>query len=137
IVATPSDFGASGERPTHPELLDYLAQQLIAGGWRLKEIHKQIMTSAVYMQATETDPQRESVDPDNRWFWHRSRRRLEAEVIRDAMLAASGQLDTRMFGPGSLDESHRRRSIYFTIKRSQLVPSMMLFDAPEPLQGLG
>ncbi|MBI3836841.1 MAG: PSD1 domain-containing protein [Planctomycetia bacterium] len=137
IVATPSDFGAQGERPTHPELLDYLADQLIQNGWRLKEIHKLIMTSAVYMQGTDADPKRASVDPDNLLLWHRSRQRLEAEVVRDAMLAASGQLDERMFGPGSLDESHRRRSIYFTIKRSQLVPSMILFDAPDSLQGLG
>ncbi len=64
-------------------------------------------------------------------------RRLEAEVIRDAMLAVSGQLDEKMFGPGTLDPSHHRRSIYFTVKRSQLVPSMMLFDAPDSLQGLG
>ncbi len=137
IVATPSDFGAQGERPTHPELLDYLAGQLFQGGWRLKDMHKLIMTSAVYMQATDTDPRRASVDPDNRLLWHRWRQRLEAEVIRDAMLAASGQLDERMFGPGSLDESNRRRSIYFTIKRSQLVPSMILFDGPDSLQGLG
>jgi hypothetical protein len=137
IVTTPSDFGAQGERPTHPELLDFLADQLIQGGWRLKDVHKLIMTSAVYMQATDADPRRASVDPDNLLLWHRSRQRLEAEAIRDAMLSASGQLDERMFGPGSLDESNRRRSIYFTIKRSQLVPSMVLFDAPDSLQGLG
>ena len=137
IVATPSDFGASGERPTHPELLDYLAGQLIDGGWRLKDIHKQIMTSAVYVQSTEADPRRAGLDPENSLLWHRSRQRLEAEVIRDAMLAASGQLDERMYGPGTLDATHRRRSIYFTVKRSQLVPSMTLFDAPDSLQGLG
>ncbi len=137
IVATPSDFGSAGQRPTHPELLDYLADQLIQGGWRVKNIHKQIMTSAVYMQSSDANAVRTSIDPDNSLLWHRSRRRLEAEVIRDAMLATSGQLDTRMFGPGTLDESHRRRSIYFTVKRSQLVPSMMLFDAPDSLQGLG
>ncbi|HEV3138330.1 MAG TPA: PSD1 and planctomycete cytochrome C domain-containing protein, partial [Pirellulales bacterium] len=137
IVATPSDFGAQGERPTHPELLDYLADQLIQGGWRLKDMHKLIMTSAVYMQAADADPSRAKVDPDNLLFWHRSRQRLEAEAVRDAMLAVCGQLDERMFGPGSLDESNHRRSIYFTIKRSQLVPSMVLFDAPDALQGLG
>ncbi len=137
IVATPSDFGAAGLPPSHPELLDYLAEQLIAGGWRLKDIHKLIMTSGAYMQSTESDGQRAGVDPDNRLLWRQSRRRLEAEAIRDAMLATSGELDERMFGPGSLDEAHKRRSIYFTIKRSQLVPSMMLFDAPDSLQGLG
>jgi len=91
----------------------------------------------VYMQSTERDPKREGLDPENTLLWHRSRQRLEAEVIRDAMLAASGQLDERMYGPGTLDATHRRRSIYFTVKRSQLVPSMTLFDAPDSLQGLG
>jgi hypothetical protein len=110
---------------------------LIRGGWRLKDIHKAIMTSAVYMQASTADAARGGVDPQNTLLWHHARQRLEAEVIRDAMLAASGQLDETMFGPGTLDPAQRRRSIYFTVKRSQLVPSMMLFDAPEPLQGLG
>jgi hypothetical protein len=137
IVATPSDFGASGARPTHPELLDYLAAQLVEGGWRLKDLHKLIMTSAVYMQSAEIDTARANLDPENTWLWHRNRTRLEAEVIRDAMLATSGQLDERMYGPGTLDASHARRSIYFTVKRSQLAPSMMLFDAPDSLQGLG
>jgi mono/diheme cytochrome c family protein len=137
IVATPSDFGSSGQRPSHPELLDFLADQLIRSGWRLKDAHKMIMTSAVYVQATGADSKRESIDLQNTMLWHHARQRLEAEVIRDAMLAVSGQLDEGMFGPGSLDESQRRRSIYFTIKRSQLVPSMMLFDAPDSLQGLG
>jgi mono/diheme cytochrome c family protein len=137
IVATPSDFGSAGQRPTHPELLDYLAGELVRGGWRLKDLHKQIMTSAVYMQSTDVDAARAAIDPENALLWHRSRQRLEAEAIRDAMLAASGQLDERMYGPGTLDETHRRRSIYFTVKRSQLVPSMLLFDAPDSLQGLG
>jgi mono/diheme cytochrome c family protein len=137
IVATPSDFGAAGERPTHPELLDYLAGQLIQGGWHLKDIHKLIMTSAVYKQSTEAGAERAKVDPDDLLLWHHRRQRLEAEVIRDAMLAVSGQLDEGVFGPGSLDEAHKRRSIYFTIKRSQLVPSMMLFDGPDALQALG
>jgi len=137
IVSTPSDFGTSGARPTHPELLEHLASQLVNGGWRLKDLHKQIMTSAVYMQSTQTDPERQALDPENALLWHRNRQRLEAEVIRDAMLAASGQLDETPFGPGTLDEAQLRRSIYFTVKRSQLVPSMMLYDAPDSLQGLG
>jgi len=137
IVATPSDFGAAGERPSHPELLDYLAGELVRGGWRLKQLHKLMMTSAAYMQTSETDDARTTIDPDNALVWHRTRQRLEAEAIRDSMLAASGQLDRTMYGPGSLDESHKRRSIYFTIKRSQLIASMMLFDGPDSLQGLG
>jgi hypothetical protein len=136
IVATPSDFGQQGERPTHPELLDWLAGELIHNGWHLKPIHKLIMTSAVYMQGGEFDRQRAAVDPDNRLLWRRPPRRLEAEVIRDSLLAVSGSLDPRMFGPGTLDIAQKRRSIYFFVKRSQLVPTMVLFDAPDALLGL-
>ncbi len=137
IVATPSDFGTQGARPTHPELLDYLADELIAGGWKLKQLHRQIMTSAVYMQGAESDDARAKIDADDKLLWRRARHRLEAEVIRDAMLAAGGVLDETMYGPGTLDESQRRRSIYFTVKRSKLVPMMVLFDAPDALQGIG
>jgi hypothetical protein len=89
------------------------------------------------MQSTAADEARAAVDPDNRLLWRRERQRLEAEAIRDAMLAAAGILDTAMYGPGSLDESHKRRSIYFTVKRSQLIPGMMLYDAPDALTPLG
>ncbi len=136
LVATPSDFGHSGEAPTHPELLDYLAQRLIDEGWRLKPLHRLMMTSSVYRQEVAADPRRAEIDPDNRLLWRRNRTRLEAEAIRDAMLAVSGQLDTTMFGPGTLDPEQPRRSIYFTVKRSKLIPDMMLFDAPDALQGL-
>jgi Protein of unknown function (DUF1549)/Protein of unknown function (DUF1553)/Planctomycete cytochrome C len=134
IVATPSDFGAQGERPSHPELLDWLAGELIRGGWRLKPIHKLIMTSAVYRQSSRIDPNKDAIDPENALCGRWSRRRLEAEVVRDAMLAVSGRLDERMFGPGTLDERMTRRSIYFTVKRSKLIPMMTLFDAPDALQ---
>jgi mono/diheme cytochrome c family protein len=137
IVATPSDFGAQAEPPTHPELLDWLARELIASGWRLKSIHKLIMTSSVYRQTPDVDPRRLTLDPDNKLLWRWAPHRLEAEAIRDSMLAVSGLLDRRMFGPGSLDEAQRRRSIYFTIKRSQMIPLMSLFDGPDALQGLG
>ncbi len=137
LVATPSDFGAQGERPTHPELLDWLASELIRGGWRLKPIHKLIMTSAVYRESSDTDSVRSKLDPDNVFVWRHVPRRLEAEAIRDAMLAVSGLLDPTMFGAGTLDEAMRRRSIYFQIKRSHLIPTLMLFDAPDSLVGLG
>jgi mono/diheme cytochrome c family protein len=137
IVATPSDFGAQGERPTHPELLDWLASELIRGGWRLKPIHKLMMTSAVYLQTADDDPARSRIDPENALCWRRPHRRLEAEAIRDSMLAVSGMLDPTMYGPGTLDEGMRRRSVYFQIKRSQLIPLMILFDAPEGLVGIG
>ncbi len=136
IVATTSDFGTQGTRPTHPELLDWLAIELVHGGWRLKPIHKLILTSAVYLESDTSDPARASADPDNLLCWHRSGKRLEAEIIRDALLSASGVLDSQMFGSGTLDETMRRRSIYFFVKRSQLVPMMTLFDAPDSLQDI-
>jgi hypothetical protein len=136
IVATPSDFGARGERPTHPELLDYLAGELIKNGWRLRPIHKLIMTSAVYQQASRLDADKVKLDRDNKLWWRFLPRRLEAEVIRDSLLAVSGQLEDKMFGPGTLDEGSKRRSIYFTVKRSKLVPMMVIFDAPEALGGM-
>src|SRR5438477_8879644 len=128
IVATPSDFGAQGEKPTHPELLDWLAGELIRDHWELKPIHKLMLASATYQQNGDMEAKREKIDPDNRFLWHRAPQRLEAEVIRDAILAASGRLDETQFGPGSLDEGMRRRSIYFTIKRSKLIPMMVQFD---------
>ena len=137
IVATPSDFGATGAAPTHPELLDWLAGELIRNGWRLKPLHKLIMMSAVYQQDTATDPKRLKSDPDNQLWWHRLPQRLEAEIIRDNVLAVSGRLDPTMFGAGTLDEGMKRRSVYFFIKRSKLIPMMVQFDAPDSLQGLG
>ena len=137
IVATPNDFGFQGEPPTHPELLDWLAADFIAHGWQLKRLHKQIMTSAVYMQGNQVDAARAKLDPENRLLWHRTPRRLEAEAIRDAMLVVSGLLDDRMYGPGTLDQGMRRRSVYFFIKRSELIPMMMLLDWPEHLVSIG
>jgi hypothetical protein len=137
LVATPSDFGTRGEPPTHPELLDFLANELIKSGWRLKPIHKLIMLSATYQQSSQTNEAGAKQDPDNRLLWKHPRQRLEAEVIRDALLAVSGQLDPKMFGPGTLDEKSTRRSIYFTIKRSKLMPMMVVFDAPEALVSVG
>jgi Protein of unknown function (DUF1549)/Protein of unknown function (DUF1553)/Planctomycete cytochrome C len=136
IVATPSDFGVRGEAPTHPELLDWLARELIANGWKLKAMHKLIMTSAVYMQGSALDEAKAKVDRENKLCWRMPPRRLEAEVIRDAILAVGGQLDPKMFGPGTLDEGSKRRSIYFTVKRSKLMPMMIIFDAPEALGGM-
>ena len=137
IVATPNDFGAQGARPTHPELLDWLAVDFKQHGWDLKRMHKQIMTSAVYLQGIEHDDARAKIDPDNELLWHRDRHRLEAEVIRDAMLKVSGQLDDRLFGPGTLDQTMKRRSIYFFVKRSQFIPILQLFDAPDPSVSVG
>jgi hypothetical protein len=137
LVATPNDFGFQGARPSHPELLDYLARQLIAGGWRLKPLHRLMMTSATYQQNSASDPQRLLADSENQFLWRFAPRRLEAEIIRDSMLSCSGQLDKTPLGPGSLDETMKRRSIYFTIKRSRLIPFLQVFDMPEPLVSVG
>src|SRR5437879_7951528 len=137
IVGTPSDFGVQGERPSHPELLDWLATELIRGGWRLKPLHKLIMMSAVYRQGGEFDEAKFKLDPENKLCWRHAPRRLEAEVIRDSLLAVTGMLDRRMFGEGTLDQGMTRRSIYFTIKRSQLIPMLQLFDVPEPNASVG
>jgi hypothetical protein len=136
LVATPSDFGTQAEPPTHPELLDWLAGKLIQEGWRLKPIHALIVESSTYHQEGRIDPAKLAIDPDNRFIWRQTSGRLEAEAIRDSMLAVSGVLDRRLFGPGTLDENQTRRSIYFTVKRSRLIPMMLLFDAPDALQGL-
>jgi hypothetical protein len=137
IVATPSDFGSQGTRPTHPELLDYLAEKLIAGGWKLKPIHRLIVTSAVYLQSGETSVAAVKVDPENQLLWRQRSRRMEAEIIRDNLLAVSGVLDKKMSGPGSLDEADVRRSVYLKVKRSSLIPVLQLFDAPDSIQSIG
>jgi hypothetical protein len=137
IVATPSDFGTRGEPPSHPQLLDWLATELIQNGWRLKPIHKLIMASAVYRQSSRSEEAKRHADREDRLFWRRPLHRLEAETIRDTLLVVGGRLDGRMYGPGTLDPANRRRSIYFTVKRSRLLPAMQLFDAPEALTGVG
>lgn len=143
IVATPSDFGHRGSAPTHPQLLDWLACELIEGHWRLKPIHRLIVTSATYRQShrTANDGSQfaafKRIDPDNRRLWRRQPRRLDAEAIRDNLLSVSGRLQSTMYGPGTLNENSHRRSVYLTTKRSRLIPILQLFDAPDSLQGLG
>ncbi len=137
IVGTPNDFGVQGDPPTHPELLDYLAKELIKNGWRLKPIHKLIMTSSVYMQSNESNEAGVKADPANRLWWRHPSRRLEAEAIRDSLLAVGGTLDLKMYGVGTLDGNTPRRSVYLTVKRSQMIPFLAMFDVPEALQGIG
>ncbi len=136
IVGTPNDFGAQGDKPTHPELLEWLAAQLVGSGWKLKPLHKQIMLSAAYQQSHEVTPENLAVDPANKYVWHYQPRRLDAELIRDALLAIGGNLDKNMFGPSILDNTPRR-SVYLRVKRSELIPLMTMFDAPEPTQSVG
>jgi hypothetical protein len=95
------------------------------------------MTSAAYAQSSHIDPERAAKDSDNKLFWRRPSLRLEAEAIRDSLLALGGALDTTMYGPGTLDEGSKRRSIYFTMKRSKLIPMLQVFDAPDALSSIG
>jgi len=137
IVNTPNNFGLQGSRPTHPQLLDFLAARLIAAEWKLKPIHKLIIMSAVYRQAGASNQSGLQNDPDNRLLWRKSPMRMDAEIIRDHLLTVSGSLDTKMFGAGSLEEENPRRSIYLTVKRDKLVPLLQLFDAPDAIQSIG
>jgi mono/diheme cytochrome c family protein len=99
IVGTPGDFGRLGERPTHPELLDWLASEFVAGGWSVKKLHRLIVTSAVYRQSSAREPAKDAADPDNRLLGRFPLRRLDAEAFRDGLLAVSGKLNPKAFGP--------------------------------------
>ncbi len=119
IVDTPSDFGRNGARPTHPELLDWLSVQLLEGGWSLKRVHRLILTSATYRQSLLPDARSLAVDADTRLLWRFPPRRLDAEAIRDSILATSGVLDTSMGGPGfSLFEPNNNYVRVYTPKES-------------------
>ena len=101
IVATPNDFGRMGARPTHPELLDYLANRFVDGGWKWKPLHREIVLSSAYQQSSHSPLAKtgEEKDPDNKLLWKFSRRRLEAEEIRDGMLSVAGRLNPKEGGP--------------------------------------
>ena len=149
IVATPSDFGAAGAKPTHPELLDWLAAELVEHDWSLRHIHRLILLSATYRQASASRPEAAAIDAGSRLLWRYPPRRLDAEQIRDAVLAASGKLDVTMGGPGFLpfepnDNYVRvynpkrsygpedfRRMIYMTRIRMQQEPTFGAFDCPD------
>jgi hypothetical protein len=135
-VRTTNDFGAQGERPTHPELLEWLAAELVRGGWKLKPLHKQMVMSMAYRQGSSPSAENQRLDPENRYLWQARVRRLEAESIRDSLLAVGGTMDKSMYGPSVLDNTPRR-SVYLRVKRSELIPFMTMFDAPEPTQSIG
>ena len=157
IVATPADFGALGDRPTHPELLDWLADEFMASGWRLKRLHKLIMTSTAYRQTSQRTSLLEEVDPDNQLLGRMTVRRLEAEAIRDSVLAISGKLNLQRFGPPvpvmadevgqfvigienlnagrpqgaiAMHGQEFRRSIYVQARRSRPLSLLATFDSP-------
>ena len=154
LVKTPNDFGANGDRPSHPQLLDWLASELVGNGWRLKPLHRMILLSSAYQQSSHSSMAAAAtkLDPENRWLWEFNRRRLSAEEIRDAMLAVSGRLNLKQGGRSVMvpvdkelvrqlykpsqwevareTTEHDRRSIYMIAKRNLRVPFMDVFDAP-------
>ncbi len=133
IVNTPSNFGQVGERPVHPELLEHLASWFTANGMSFKKLHREILLSAAYQLSAADIPANTLKDPENRYYWRGNRRRLEAEAIRDSMLAVSGTLDTRMFGPSEvLAAESKRRTLYGKVSRFRLDPYLQLFDFPNP-----
>jgi hypothetical protein len=150
LVASSADLGSTGDRPTHPELLDWLAMELVERKWSLKHIHRLIVTSATYKQSSQHAEAAAKVDPENRLLWRQNRKRLDGEAIRDAMLSVSGQLNLKAGGPSiypdlpaelraanagwkpSADPAERnRRSIYVAVRRNLRFPLFALFDAPE------
>jgi hypothetical protein len=150
IVRSPSDFGVTGDAPTHPDLLDWLAVELVAGGWRLKHLHRLIMTSSAYRMSSRGDVKAVATDPVNDLFSRFDLRRLDAEAIRDAVLSVSGRLNLEMGGPSVFPEIPRevlhgqsrpgdgwgrsdpsqasRRSVYVFVKRSLVLPVLEAFD---------
>jgi hypothetical protein len=150
IVPTPNDFGKLGEAPTHPELLDWLAGEFVASGWRMKPLHRLLLTSSAYRMSSRAEPAALAADPANLLFWRFSMRRLTAEEVRDSILAVSGNLNRQHGGPGvyprlprevlatqdrpgrgwvpSPPEDAARRSVYVHVKRSLLLPQLTQFD---------
>jgi mono/diheme cytochrome c family protein len=134
IVGTPSNFGALGDRPTHPELLDDLAVRFMDAGWSLKWLEREIVLSAAYRQASRADVHEREADPENRLLGRMNRRRLTVECWRDAILAATGRLDLGHIGGPSIDPAdpqERRRTVYSRISRLSLNPLLALFDYPD------
>jgi mono/diheme cytochrome c family protein len=134
LVATSSNFGVLGQRPSHAALLDWLAQRLVKSGWSLKTVHREIMLSSVYQQSSRFDSEGAAKDPDNTLLWRMSRRRLDVEAWRDAMLAVAGRLDRALGGPSvNLDvPANHRRTLYAVISRHDLAWMLRLFDFPDP-----
>jgi len=152
LVRSPDNFGQLGERPTHPELLDYLARKFIRDGWSIKKLHRLLLLSSVYQQSSSTQDSglrtQDSIDPDNKLFWHFPRRRLEAEPIRDALFAVAGDLDAKMGGTllnngnftyvnnenstNTARYDNHRRSVYLPVIRNTVYDFFQVFDFAEP-----
>jgi len=136
LVATPSDFGVQGEKPSHPELLDDLAARFIVHGWSFKWLNREIMLSAVYRQSSRSRPDAERIDQINSLYWRMNPRRLDVESYRDSMLRAAGTLDEQMYGPSEdLDRAASvRRTVYGRVSRNRLSNVLKLYDFPDPAQ---
>jgi hypothetical protein len=134
LVRTPSNFGQLGDRPSHPELLDYLATQLVKNHWSLKALHREILLSNTYRMSAEFVDADFAKDPENRLLWRFNRRRLDVEALRDEFLADSGSLDPTPGGPAKklTDENNNRRTVYGFVSRRKLDGTLALFDFPNP-----
>lgn len=141
LVGTPTDFGKLGNQPTHPALLDWLASELEQDGWSIKQFHRVVMSSTVYRQSAKREVNRASFDTENKYYARQNVTRLDAETLRDRIIAASGEIDQSMFGPAVavkadetgqviIDENGHRRTIYTQQRRSQPVALLQAFDAP-------
>jgi hypothetical protein len=163
IVATPNDFGRNGQQPTHPELLDWLATEFVTRGWSLKQMHELIVLSNAYQQSSAVDAAKAKVDPDNKWLWRMNRQRLDAESVRDTVLAVAGNLTEQLGGPSIKvplepevydtifteaepdnlwpvhpdPRQHTRRSLYLIRKRNVKLPLLVAFDAPDLMSSCG
>ena len=151
IVGTPSDFGRNGDKPTHPELLDWLANRFVADGWSLKKMHRLLLLSNAYQQSTQNNATGVKTDPTNKLLWRMNRIRLEGEALRDSILTVSGRLNPAGGGPGvypklseevlstgsthkwgnSSEEEGRRRTVYVFQRRSLALPIVEAFDGPD------
>ena len=148
LVGSPDNFGRLGERPVNLELLDWLSRRFVASGWSIKATHRLIMLSSTYQMSSRFNPAAALIDPENRLHWRTSRRRLEAEAIRDAILAVSGELETTMTGTLMTETNHayvnstsrrggavyqvNRRSVYLPVIRSGLYDVFQAFDFADP-----
>lgn len=160
LVRTVNDFGVRGERPTHPELLEWLTTEFVRSGWKLKSLHRLIMTSSAYLQDSKFDAAKAEIDPDNRLLWRRRPHRIESEILRDALLSVSGTLNPKMFGPAfkppiaseaiqarNMKDPYPkdlkdipatwRRTVYMFHKRVVQYPLMQAFDGPTALTSCG
>jgi cytochrome c553 len=131
IVRTTNNFGKLGTPPTHPEMLDYLATRFVEMGWSIKQLHREIMLSSTYQQQSEAEPAAEKADPDNLLFGRMNRQRLDAEAIRDSMLAVTDRLDQTLGGPAVREIDTPRRTLYMITIRSEKASYRNLFDAAD------